>query len=166
MKKIILPLVFFISLNLQALAMQKNHKHSKDYKLENLEIERLYIYNTPKGAKTAAGFMKIENEGSKDDQLVSVTNVTFADKTELHEMKMDNKIMKMRPIKSLTIKNNSEVYLKSSGYHIMFIGLKKQIIEGKYYKATLNFKNSGSIDVMFIAVNRGYHPDDNHHKHH
>ena len=166
MKKIILPLVFFIFLNLQALAMQKNHKHSKDYKLENLEIERLYIYNTPKGAKTAAGFMKIENEGSKDDQLVSVTNVTFADKTELHEMKMDNKIMKMRPIKSLTIKNNSEVYLKSSGYHIMFIGLKKQIIEGKHYKATLNFKNSGSIDVMFIAVNRGYHPDDNHHKHH
>ena len=166
MKKIILPLVLFISLNLQALAMQKNHKHSKDYKLENLEIERLYIYNTPKGAKTAAGFMKIENEGSKDDQLVSVTNVTFADKTELHEMKMDNKILKMRPIKSLTIKNNSEVYLKSSGYHIMFIGLKKQIIEGKHYKATLNFKNSGSIDVMFIAVNRGYHPDDNHHKHH
>ena len=166
MKKIILPLVFFIFLNLQALAMQKNHKHSKDYKLENLEIERLYIYNTPKGAKTAAGFMKIENEGNKDDQLISVTNVTFADKTELHEMKMDNKIMKMRPIKSLTIKNNSEVYLKSSGYHIMFIGLKKQIIEGKHYKATLNFKNSGSIDVMFIAVNRGYHPDDNHHKHH
>ena len=166
MKKIILPLIFFISLNLQALAMQKNHKHSKDYKLENLEIERLYIYNTPKGAKTAAGFMKIENEGNKDDQLISVTNVTFADKTELHEMKMDNKIMKMRPIKSLTIKNNSEVYLKSSGYHIMFIDLKKQIIEGKHYKATLNFKNSGSIDVMFIAVNRGYHPDDNHHKHH
>jgi periplasmic copper chaperone A len=166
MKKIILPLIFFISLNLQALAMQKNHKHSKDYKLENLEIERLYIYNTPKGAKTAAGFMKIENEGNMDDQLISVTNVTFADKTELHEMKMDNKIMKMRPIKSLTIKNNSEVYLKSSGYHIMFIGLKKQIIEGKHYKATLNFKNSGSIDVMFIAVNRGYHPDDNHHKHH
>jgi copper(I)-binding protein len=166
MKKIILPLIFFITLNLQALAMQKNHKHSKDYKLENLEIKKLYIYNTPKGAKTAAGFMKIENEGNKDDQLISVTNVTFADKTELHEMKMDNKIMKMRPIKSLTIKNNSEVYLKSSGYHIMFIGLKKQIIEGKHYKATLNFKNSGSIDVMFIAVNRGYHPDDNHHKHH
>ena len=110
--------------------------------------------------------MKIENEGNKDDQLISVTNVTFADKTELHEMKMDNKIMKMRPIKSLTIKNNSEVYLKPSGYHIMFIGLKKQIIKGKHYKATLNFKNSGSIDVMFIAVNRGYHPDNDHHKHH
>ena len=48
----------------------------------------------------------------------------------------------------------------------MFIGLKEPIVKGKIYKGTLNFKNAGSITVNFKAVNRGYHPDKDHHKHH
>ena len=65
----------------------------------------------------------------------------------------------MRPLKKgLIIKADSEVYLKPSGYHIMFIGLKEQISKGKEYKATLNFENAGSVDI-FKAVGRNYHPD-------
>ena len=56
-------------------------------------------------------------------------------------MTMENQVMKMRPLKKglIIIKADSEVYLKPSGYHIMFIGLKEQISKGKEYKATLNF---------------------------
>lgn len=161
-----LALIFIFSLSVNAFGMQDNQKHSKDYKVGKIEMERLYIYNTPKGAKVAAGFMKIENEGNNDDQLISITNVDFANKTELHKMVLENNIMKMRPIKSIGIKSRSEIYLKASGYHIMFIGLKNQIEEGKHYKARLNFEKSGSVDVNFLAVNRDYHPDDDHHKHH
>jgi len=66
----------------------------------------------------------------------------------------------------LNIAGDEEVYLKPSGFHIMFIGLKEPIVKGKMYKGTLNFKNAGSVTVNFKAVDRGYHPDKDHHKHH
>jgi len=146
---------------------KKNKEMDHDYKIGKIEIEKPYTFFTPNGAKVSAGYMKIENESNKQDVLQSVSNVSFADKVEIHEMTMENQVMKMRPLKKgLVIKADSEVYLKPSGYHIMFIGLKEQISKGKEYKATLNFKNAGSVDIFFKAVGRNYHPDKNHHKHH
>ena len=146
---------------------KKNKEMDRDYKIGKIEIEKPYTFFTPNGAKVSAGYMKIENESNKQDVLQSVSNVSFAERVEIHEMIMENQVMKMRPLKNgLTIKGDSEVYLKPSGYHIMFIGLKEPVVKGKKYKATLNFKNAGSIDIEFKAVGRGYHPDKNHHKHH
>jgi len=146
---------------------KKNKEMDRDYKIGKIEIEKPYTFVTPNGAKVSAGYMKIENESNKQDVLQSVSNVSFAERVEIHEMTMENQVMKMRPLKNgLTIKGDSEVYLKPSGYHIMFIGLKEPIVKGKKYKATLNFKNAGSINIEFKAVGRGYHPDKNHHKHH
>ena len=146
---------------------KKNKEMDHDYKIGKIEIEKPYTFFTPNGAKVSAGYMKIENESNKQDVLQSVSNVSFADKVEIHEMTIENQVMKMRPLKKgLVIKADSEVYLKPSGYHIMFIGLKEPVVKGKKYKATLNFKNAGSIDIEFKAVGRGYHPDKNHHKHH
>lgn len=146
---------------------KKNKEMDRDYKIGKIEIEKPYTFFTPNGAKVSAGYMKIENDSKSTDVLKSVSNVSFAERVEIHEMIMENQVMKMRPLKNgLTIKGDSEVYLKPSGYHIMFIGLKEQISKGKEYKATLNFKNAGSVDIFFKAVNRNYHPDKNHHKHH
>ena len=147
----------------------KNKKHEEElkYKIGQIEIEKPYTYFTPNGAKVSAGYMKIENDSKSTDVLKSVSNVSFAERVEIHEMTMENQVIKMRPLKNgLTIKGDSEVYLKPSGYHIMFIDLKEPVVKGKKYKATLNFKNAGSIDIEFKAVGRGYHPDKNHHKHH
>ena len=153
---------FFVNVN----ASEKNH-HSNKYKLGNIEIEGVYTFITPPTAKVAAGYMKIENEARKTDTLLSVTNISFAEKVEIHETIMENQVMKMRPlVDGLNITGDEEVYLKPSGFHIMFIGLKEPIVKGKMYKGTLNFKNAGSITVNFKAVDRGYHPDKDHHKHH
>ena len=146
---------------------KKNKEMDRDYKIGKIEIEKPYTFFTPNGAKVSAGYMKIENDSKSTDVLKSVSNVSFAERVEIHEMIMENQVMKMRPLKNgLTIKGDSEVYLKPSGYHIMFIDLKEPVVKGKKYKATLNFKNAGSIDIEFKAVGRGYHPDKNHHKHH
>jgi len=146
---------------------KQKHDDEQKYKIGKIEIEKPFTYFTPNGAKVSAGYMKIANDSKSTDVLKSVSNVSFAERVEIHEMTMENQVMKMRPLKNgLTIKGDSEVYLKPSGYHIMFIGLKEPVVKGKKYKATLNFKNAGSIDIEFKAVGRGYHPDKNHHKHH
>ncbi len=159
----ILSFLFLLVLNSNSFAMEK----SKSYQIGKLTLKGLYMFKTPKGAQVAAGFMKIENPESKKDILVSVSNVSFAEYVEIHEMVKEDNIMKMRPLEQgLAIPGQSEIYLKPSGYHIMFIGLKEQITKQNKYQATLNFKNAGSVDVMFKVVNRGYHPDKNHHKYH
>ena len=168
MKKIIKFLFVFVVFGffVNVTASEKNH-HSNKYKLGNIEIEGVYAFITPPAAKVAAGYMKIENEARKTDTLLSVTNVSFAEKVEIHEMIMENQVMKMRPLADgLNIAGDQEIYLKPSGFHIMFIGLKEPIVKGKMYKGTLNFKNACSITVNFKAVDRDYHPDKDHHKHH
>ena len=98
---------------------KKNKEMDRDYKIGKIEIEKPYTFFTPNGAKVSAGYMKIENESNKQDVLQSVSNVSFAHKVEIHEMTMENQVMKMRPLKKgLIIKADSEVYLKPSGYHI------------------------------------------------
>ena len=91
---------------------KKNKEMDRDYKIGKIEIEKPYTFFTPNGAKVSAGYMKIENESNKQDVLQSVSNVSFADKVEIHEMTMENQVMKMRPLKKgLIIKADSEVYL-------------------------------------------------------
>ena len=162
--KIFLVINLFFFNNVFASGKDDHDKHK--YKIGKIEIEHPYTYVTPAGSKVAAGYMKIENDALSRNRLVSVTNVNFADHAEIHEMRMENQVMKMRPLeKGLLIPGKMEIYLKPSGYHIMFVDLKEPIQKGKKYKATLNFEKGGAVDVYFMGVTRGFHPDQNHSKH-
>ena len=46
----------------------------------------------------------------------------------------------------------SKVELKPGSYHVMFMDLKEPLVNGKKYKAKLNFEKSGSIEVEFDAI--------------
>jgi copper(I)-binding protein len=46
---------------------------------------------------------------------------------EIHEMKMEGDVMKMRPIPALDVPAGRAVELKPGGYHVMLMGLKGQI---------------------------------------
>lgn len=135
-----------------------------EYKIGKLEIDHLYIRVTT-GTNVSAGFVTIENEGDQPDKLLSVTDVSFAKKVEIHETTMVNNVMKMRPLnQGLTIPAKSKVQLKPGSYHIMFIGLTEPIVKDNKYKATLNFEQSGSITIEFDAEEaKGYYQEK--HKH-
>ena len=50
--------------------------------------------------------------------------------TEVHEMAMDNGVMKMRPIPFLALPAGKAVELKPGGYHVMLMDLKGQVKDG------------------------------------
>jgi len=56
---------------------------------------------------------------------------------ELHEMAMVNNVMKMRAIPGIELPAGKTVDLGPGGYHVMLIGLKKQIKEGDTVPITL-----------------------------
>jgi len=116
-------------------------------KFNQLEIDDAWIKETPPNHPMTGGYLKIENDGNTADVLIGVS-ADFAMKSEIHEMKMEGDVMKMRPLENgLVIPADGEIYLKPGGYHLMFMKLKQQMIPMDVHQVTLIFKNSGSITI-------------------
>jgi copper(I)-binding protein len=129
-----------------------------DYKVGSIEVDNPWSRAVPKGAKVAAGYMTIKNTGTETDRLVS-GSTPVAGKFELHEMSMDNGVMKMRPLPSgLEIKPGATVELKPGSFHIMMMDLKQPIQRGKPFKASLMFEKAGAVDVDFAVEAVGATP--------
>ena len=91
-------------------------------------------------------------------QITSTTNVrlieaqsSIARSVEIHEMKMDNNVMKMREISGVDIAAGKTLELKPGSYHIMFMDLKQQVKEGDAIPLKLVFeaadKQRETIDI-------------------
>ena len=129
-----------------------------DYKLGSLEIEHPWSRATPPTAPSAGGFLKIVNKGTTADRLVSVKSTASA-KTEIHEMKMEGSVMRMRELdKGLEIPAGGSVTLAPGGYHLMFMQLKEPFKQDAKVPVTLVFEKAGSIDVELNVVAMGATP--------
>jgi copper(I)-binding protein len=60
-----------------------------------------------------------------------------AEVVEIHEMAMDNQVMRMRAIPALELPAGKAVELKPGGFHVMLMGLKQQVKEGDTVPVTL-----------------------------
>ena len=130
-----------------------NMGFSHDYYLGKLTIDHPYITKPIPGSLSAVGYMKIQNKGDNADYLIKIESL-FSSKNQVHEMIMDNNIMKMRYLQNgLELPSGKEIILKRDGYHIMFMGLKKELIYGEKEKVILYFKNTGKIIVQFEIKN-------------
>jgi copper(I)-binding protein len=104
---------------------------------------------TPQGSAVGVGYVKITNSGKTSDKL---TGGTFdgANSVEIHEMKTEDDIMKMRKLSGgIEINPGETIELKPSSYHLMFLGLKAPISEGPNVKGSLNFEKAGIVEVKF-----------------
>ena len=119
------------------------------YKQGAIEIEQPWARATPKGAKTAAGYVAIKNTGNTPDRLTG-GSLAVAGIGQIHEMKMEGGVMKMRPLPDgLEIKPGETLELKPGGDHLMFTDLKAPLIQGQAIKGTLTFADAGTVDVTF-----------------
>lgn len=104
---------------------------------------------TPAGARVAGGYVTVTNRGSQPDRLVSGT-ADFAERVEIHEMAVTNGVMTMRNLANgLVIQPGQTVELKPGGFHIMFMGLKEQMVEGRTVKVRLTFERAGPVELDF-----------------
>ena len=61
---------------------------------------------------------------------------------EVHEMKMDGDIMKMRALPGLDLPAGQAVELKPGGYHVMLMDLKAPLAKGTSVPLTLVFRDA------------------------
>jgi len=120
------------------------------FQLGEIYIKHPYAAPSLAGSKNGAVFLKsIKNSGKDADQLISV-RTQAADNAELHEMKMDGDVMKMRSVSNIDIPAGGEVSIAKgnpNGYHIMLTGLKKPLKEGDKFPVWLTFKKAGEVEV-------------------
>ncbi|MCA1376113.1 copper chaperone PCu(A)C [Bradyrhizobium sp. IC4060] len=139
-----------INLSLLAVAMLLGTSAvvaAEDVKAGDLVISQAWSRATPGGAKVAGGYLTIENKGSAADRLVSVS-ADIAGKAEIHEMAMDNGVMKMRALdKGLAIEPGKTVKLAPGGNHLMLQELKGPFKQGDKVPVTLQFEKAGKVTV-------------------
>jgi len=120
-----------------------------------LKISAPWARATPKGASVGGGYMTITNTGTTPDNLIG-GSTAISSRFEVHEMTMDNGVMKMRPVSGgIEIKPGQTVKLEPGGYHVMFVGMKQQLKEGEHFKATLEFAKAGKVEVDFAVEGLG-----------
>ena len=77
----------------------------------------------------------------------------ISENNEIHEVIDENGIYKMRPVKeSIVIMPGEKLKLKPKSYHIMFINLKRNLINKEMLEARLIFNKGLKIDIMFKVV--------------
>lgn len=134
-----------------------------DYTVGSLKIGHPWTRATPKGASVGGGYMKITNTGTAPDRLIGGA-ADVAGRFEVHEMKMENGVMKMRQLgNGLDIAPGQTVELKPGGYHVMFVGLKQPFEQGKSIAATLVFEKAGKVEVSFKIEGIGGQPSGSEH---
>ena len=90
-------------------------------------VKGVWVRATVPQQKVTGAFMQIHSvQGTR---LIEARS-TSAAKVELHEMKMEGDVMKMRALNALDLPAGKTVELKPGSYHIMLIDLKAQVKEG------------------------------------
>jgi periplasmic copper chaperone A len=117
---------------------------------QTVKVEGAWVRTTVAGQMGTGGFMKLTAD--QDMKLVGVAT-PVAGVGEVHEMRMDGGVMKMRALPSLDLPAGKTVELKSGGNHIMLMDLKQALAKDSNVPMTLLFKDKAGKDVkMEIKV--------------
>jgi copper(I)-binding protein len=114
---------------------------SDDASVDNTPMDRA---NTGTGAV----YMRLVNAGREADRLVG-GQTEIAQVLEIHETTLDGDVMKMQHLPDgLEIPAEAQVELKPGSYHIMLIGLQRDLKEGDTFPVLLELDKSGTLTVQ------------------
>ena len=99
---------------------------------------------------TTALYFNIENKSDIADTLYKVES-DLAKKVEIHETYQKDDMMGMRPVGQIVVSPNSTFSLKPGSFHIMLIGLTKDIKKGDETEITLFFRQAGEIKIRAVV---------------
>ena len=109
-----------------------------------VEVKDAWVRTSVQGQMATGAFMKIT--ARENTRLVSVSR-PVAGVAEVHEMKMDGDIMKMRAVVGgLDLPAGKAVALTPGGYHVMLMDLKAALPKDSTVPLTLVFKDARGVE--------------------
>jgi len=105
--------------------------------LAELGAKDSWVRGTVAGQNATGAFMELK---SSDDATLVGASSPIAGVVEVHEMTMDNGMMKMRAVPRLELPAGKPVALRPGSYHIMLMDLKHPLKKGDSVPLTLKFE--------------------------
>ena len=97
-------------------------------------VEDAWVRATVPGQPVAAAYLKLRS--ARTAALVAVRTPVTA-RAEIHEMRMEGGIMRMRPVARLELPAGKTVELEPGGYHLMLMSITKPLRPGEVVPITL-----------------------------
>ena len=121
-----------------------------------VSVKDAWVRATVAQQKSTGAFMQLSS--AKPVRLVAVSS-PVAGIAEVHEMKMDGGVMKMRAVEALDVAAGQPVELKPGGFHVMLMELKSPIKDGDSVPLSLVFegadKKRETVEVKASARGMG-----------
>jgi len=127
------------------LALAAGWAHAAD-----VEVVAPWTRATVRLLKVSSAYMELRS--AQGATLVGASS-PVAGSVELHEMRMEGDLMKMRLVPRLPLPAGKPVVLKPGGYHLMLYDLKQQLQEGTRVPIRLELETaSGRRDSVEIQA--------------
>jgi copper(I)-binding protein len=111
---------------------------------QSIDVKDAWVRVSVQGQMATGAFMKIT---SKDGARLVAASSPVAGVTEVHEMKMEGNVMKMRAVEGgLELPAGKTVELKPGGYHVMLMDLKASLPKDSTVPLTLVFKDGKGVE--------------------
>ena len=108
-----------------------------------VKVEGAWARASVQGQKATGAFMRLT---AQDGARLVRAESPAAGITEVHEMKMEGDIMKMRAVPALDLPAGKTVELKPGGYHVMLLDLKAPLAKGASVPLTLVFQDAKGVE--------------------
>ncbi|HVG35503.1 MAG TPA: copper chaperone PCu(A)C [Pyrinomonadaceae bacterium] len=120
---------------------------------DKVVIREAWIQEMPPSQKITAAFMLIENHNAAEISLLSAST-DAARVVELHEMLVEEGMMRMRKVDAINVPAGGVVKLEPGGYHLMVIDLNRELKAGAQVRVTLQFSNRIEKTINVPVKNR------------
>ncbi|MGE0829161.1 MAG: copper chaperone PCu(A)C [Hyphomonadaceae bacterium] len=117
---------------------------------QTIRVADGWIPVPPNGARVAAGYLTVQNEGATGDRLLAIATPR-AGRTEIHEMRMDGDMMVMQAVDGVDAPAGGTITLAPGGLHIMFHDMAAPFREGERVPIALTFRDAGQIEAELIV---------------
>ena len=135
--------------------------------LAQVTVNDPWVRGTVGQQKATGAFMRLNSASAT--RLVEARS-PVAGVVEIHEMKMEDQVMRMRPITGLDVPAGGQVELKPGGFHVMLMDLKQPLNPGEKVPLTLVFEGPDrkrqTVEVSAPVRPLTGAPAANEHKHH
>ena len=134
------------------------------YAMAQTTVEDAWARATVPGQPATGAFMTLTADS--DSTLLSVQSPAAKD-TQIHQSTMKGDVMSMLPVDEVSLPAGEPVVFDANGYHVMLMGLVKQVKEGDAVPLTLKIKNAqGEEETLEVnAVARALNAPDHAHAH-
>ena len=111
---------------------------------QTVDVKDAWVRTSVPGQKATGAFMKLT---AKDGAKLVAASSPVAGVTEVHEMKMEGDVMKMKAVAGgLDLPAGKTVELKPGGYHVMLMDLKAALPKDSTIPLTLVFKDAKGVE--------------------